>query len=280
MSDMPIQPTFEEAERILRAGLAEALRSVAAQYAIPLSWIYSHEGRPLIPANGSAFLLDCGQGPFLVTAAHVYNGYLQAKTSHSDTKSVVGETPIPLDRRLKALDRAHDVATFEITAEEIQSLRRFGKIPLTGSQKEWPPNPPVVDRGIFFVGFPGEQRQLAPYRGNSVVEVEFGAYTALASASSVSSTGISILFQHDRTFDVGLRYLSPTKESLGGCSGAPMLTFVEEKGVFSWRLGGIITEAGDGLAKGARADCLNRDGTINPHPDAAAYRRDRSAQGR
>jgi hypothetical protein len=67
----------------------------------------------------------------------------------------------------------------------------------------------------------------------------------------------------------------PTRDNMGGCNEAPILTFVQERGVFSWRLGGVVNEAADGLVKAARADCINPDGTLNAHPDPQAYRRDR-----
>lgn len=259
----------------MRGGLATAMREVAASYSAPLAWIYAENRLPVIPSNGSAFLLDCGYGPFLVTAAHVYAGFKTALAAHSDAKAIVGETIIPLDERLIATDRAHDVATFRVTAEEVASLHRYGKVPLTGSQVSWPPEPPLVDHGVFFVGFPGDQRRLLSYtRGK--VHVEFGAYTALAAASSVSATGISLLFEHEQTFDSGLRLLMPTRDNMGGCSGAPILTFVEERGLFTWRLGGVVNEAVDGVIKAARADCLNSDGSINAHPDQRAYRTDRN----
>lgn len=48
--------------------------------------------------------------------------------------------------------------------------------------------------------------------------------------------------------------------------------FVEQRGVFSWRLGGIIYESSSLILKASRADCLNTDATINPYPDPMVYR--------
>jgi hypothetical protein len=42
---------------------------------------------------------------------------------------------------------------------------------------------------------------------------------------------------------------------------------LEQNGVFSWRLGGVIYESSSMMVKASRADCLNPDGTINAHPD-------------
>lgn len=89
----------------------------------------------------------------------------------------------------------------------------------------------------------------------------------------MSETDITLVLEHDEEFDVGRRPTVPDDWALGGCSGAPLLTFVEERGVFSWRLGGIIYKSNGLLLKASRADCLKPDGTINPFPDPMAYRR-------
>jgi hypothetical protein len=65
----------------------------------------------------------------------------------------------------------------------------------------------------------------------------------------------------------------PSDWALGGCSGAPLLTFVEQRGIFSWRLGGIIYKSSSLILKASRADCLNPDGKLNRYPDPMAYRK-------
>ena len=57
------------------------------------------------------------------------------------------------------------------------------------------PDPPQLERGVFFVGFPGDGREIRPYRGGGKVEIDWDAYTALAIANSVSETGITLVFQ-------------------------------------------------------------------------------------
>lgn len=256
-------------------GLAAAMRDIAARYVMPICWLCALEGKPVILGSGSAFLLDCGEGPFLVTANHVYEGFLAALEQHSDTVCMVGDMRFDPVSRIIARDPAYDVATFSVHRTEIEKLATYanGKLVLTGSQASWPPSPPQVGRGVFFVGFPGDGRQMRPYRGNSVVEVDWLGYTALAVATGVSATDINLVFDHERDFDVGHRPAIPADWALGGCSGAPLLTFVEHRGVFSWRLGGVIYEAGGLIRKASRADCLNPDGTINRYPDPMAYQR-------
>ena len=268
------QPSRDEAIRLMRGGLAKAMRDVAASYVMPICWITARDRKPLILDNGSAFLLDCGAGPFLVTANHVYQGFRTAKEKHPDAVCLVGDLRCDLRDRLIASDPAYDVATFRIGQDEIGRLANYanGKVVLTGSQTSWPPAPPAIERGVFFVGFPGDGRKMRPYRGNSLVEIDWVGYTALAVASGVSATDVTLVFDHEHDFDVGLRPTIPSDWALGGCSGAPLLTFVEERGIFSWRLGGIIYESSSLILKASRADCLNADGTINRYPDPMAYR--------
>lgn len=271
----PSQPTRDQAIAMMRGGLAAALRDIAASYVIPLCWIIARNGKPVILDNGSAFLLDCGAGPFLVTANHVYQGFLEAKQHNPDAVCVVGDVRFDLAGRMIASDRPYDVATFRATPEEIEQLKKYanGKRVLTGSQTEWPPEPPQRERGVFFIGFPGDGREMRPYRGSGLVEIDWAAYTALAIANGVSVTDITLVFEHDTNFDAGLRPAVPGDWALGGCSGAPLLTFVEKNGVFSWRLGGVVYESSSRILKASRADCLNADGTINRYPDPMAYRR-------
>jgi hypothetical protein len=136
MVTLPRQPSREEAIRLMRSGLAEAMRDVAASYVIPICWITARNGKPLILDNGSAFLLNCGAGPFLVTANHVYQGFCAAKEERSDAVCVVGELRFDPVDRLIAFDAAYDVATFRVTQHEIETLTRYagGKVTLTGSQ--------------------------------------------------------------------------------------------------------------------------------------------------
>ena len=267
------QPTRDEAMALLRGGLADEMRRIAASYVMPIFWITARDRRPWVLDNGSCFLLDCGQGPFLVTANHVFQGFRAAKQQHEDAICIVGDVPFDPVKRLIAFDSAYDVATFRVLKEEIAQLEsNAGKIVLRGSQSTWPPEPPAIDRGVFFVGFPGDGRAMKPYRGNSVVEIDWTGYTSLAVASGVSTTDITLLFDHEQDFDVGLRPTIPEDWALGGCSGAPLLTFVDQRGVFSWRLGGIISESSDRILKAARANCLNPDGTVNPFPNPMAYK--------
>lgn len=278
-TSMDWQPSREEAIALLKGGLGKALVNVAANYVMPIYWVAAQDGQPLIPGNGSAFLLDAGQGPFLVTAGHVFEGYRRCREIHPDVACIVGELRFDIEQRKIAHDQAYDVATFKVTSEEVAQWRDYGTYALTGSQAPWPPPPPEVGRGMFLVGFPGDGRRLRHYRGNSIVEVDWVGYSVLSIAESVSASGITLVLDHQHSIDIGARQETPADWALGGCSGAPILTFVEQSGVFTWRLGGIVRvggpmcEDGPKLLKASRADCLNPDATINPFPDPMVYAR-------
>jgi hypothetical protein len=92
--------------------------------------------------------------------------------------------------------------------------------------------------------------------GSAIRRSPWRAGSAQQTSPSCSTTSM--------TFDVGLRPTIPSAWALGGCSGAPLLTFVEERGIFSWRLGGIIYESNSLILKASRADCLNADGNYQP----------------
>lgn len=200
------QLSREDAVRLMRGGLADAMRDIAARYVIPICWITARDGEPLILDNGSAFLLDCGTGPFMITANHVYQGFCAAKAKYPNTVCILGDIRFDPTVRCIASDPAYDVATFRVTPDERGKLAKYanGKLVLTGNQASWPPQPPQLDRGVFFVGFPGDGRTMRPYRGNSVVEVDWTGYTALAVASGVSHTDVTLVFDHERDFAWGI----------------------------------------------------------------------------
>jgi hypothetical protein len=270
----PSSPSRDDALKMFRAGLDKGMQAAAANYAIPLCWIRAENRKPLIVGSGTAFVLDCGAGPYLVTAAHVYQGFVDAQSAHADCVCFAGDIKFDLaDRnRLIASDPAHDVATIRLDADEVEALQRYGKYVLTGSQTQWPPAPPKEGRGVFFVGFPGDGRSMRPQLAPNVVEIDWIGYTALAIATSVSDAGVLVVLNHDPTFDISLRPEIPPDWALGGCSGAPLLAFTERRGIFSWQLAGVITEASKVIVRAARANCLNADGSLNTHPDPMAYR--------
>jgi hypothetical protein len=99
------QPSRDEAIRLMRSGLAKAMRDVAASYVMPICWITARDHKPFILDSGSAFLLDCGAGPFLVTANHVYQGFRTARETHPDAVCIAGDLRFDLTGRYRCLNQ-------------------------------------------------------------------------------------------------------------------------------------------------------------------------------
>jgi hypothetical protein len=106
---------------------------------------------------------------------------------------------------------------------------------LIGHQKTWPPAPPQVDRGVYYCGFPGVSTLWL-----STTEISFGAAPGGGVASCISDNDISTLMEREHLIDVMGTGLPPENFDFGGISGGPMLTAVEDKGIRSWRLAGVI----------------------------------------
>jgi hypothetical protein len=123
------------------------------------------------------------------------------------------------------------------------------------------------DRGVVFAGFPGIER-----KSSRRLNVDFGAMFGSGVASSISDRNVSCLFERERWIDVLGLGLPPPEYPLGGLSGGPMLTVVEDK-LRAYRLAGIIVqgpnkqaeESIDGfeVLRARRADFIKADGAID-----------------
>jgi hypothetical protein len=90
-------------------------------------------GAPTIVGNGSCFFLDFSGKLFLVTAAHVYDGYLDGKQK-SGTKNIVCQIDnIPFDPEAKL----HSYNRDQLSAFPTMNLIKVGKQAISGS-----PSPP------------------------------------------------------------------------------------------------------------------------------------------
>ena len=251
----------EEANNLLAGPFGKQLFKTAMDYVSPLFWGVPEKNEKSIFHNGSAFALNCGSGPFIVTAAHVYEGYLQDKVEHDDMVCQLGNLSFNLEDRLIDChdSKILDIATFEISEDELKALN---KNVLTGSNNNWPPRRAIVDEGVFFAGFPGIERI-----ETDIQECNFGLYASLTPVSSVSERHVGCAFEREEMIDV-LGYGIPKEGyDIGGISGCPMLVLEEsDSGVFSWFLGGVIYNASTELGEiifAHHADYIMPDGKLN-----------------
>lgn len=256
--------TPEETKTLLAGNFGRELHKTACAYAHPLFWaLRGDECLWKIEANGTAFALDCGKRPFLVTAAHVYEGYLADLERYGERVfGSLGSIPFRMEKRLIAClgSKTLDVATFEVTAEEIAES---GKNVLVGGQTSWPPDPVREGEGVLFAGFPGSER----IEQQADMECNFGLYSAITPVSSVSERHFGCAFDRSEWLDTMGHGIPEEGYDLGGISGCPVLALKESpEGVISWSLAGVGYNATSALGEiflAHHARAINPDGTLN-----------------
>lgn len=248
---------IQEGIDLLKKGFGKELIKIATRYVAPFFWREITMDGCYKFNNGSIFFLNCGNNTFAVTANHVYQGYLDAQAAGSKVICQVGNAEFIPENRLIDSDESLDIATFDISEKEIKQI---GKLALIGSQSSWPPLPPELDKGVFFVGFPGKERVFT-----EPTSLSFGLYSALCIAKNVNELNISCQIEHEQNIEIeGIGVLPPKNYDAGGLSGAPLLTLVEHNKIFSWRLGGVIYEASPEfeIIFARRADYIQPDGKL------------------
>lgn len=191
---------------------------------------------PLEYRQGSIFFLDCGRGPFAVTAGHVFEQFTADRAARRVRGVQIGKVGFNPEERLIdwGRDRKIDIATFRVTPEEIAEI---GKKIVQGIDGAWP-QPPNLGETIFFGGFPGGERiEVAP------MEFSLGLHSAMTPLTDFTEYQLGCRFDQQYWVDVRGLGLPKVGYDLGGVSGGPMLHPVYRDGVWSWRLLGVISEA-------------------------------------
>jgi hypothetical protein len=211
-------------------------------------------------SNGSCFFLDFSGRLFLVTAAHVHDGYLEAKEKSGKNNIVCHIENILFDpeARLHAIDRNLDIAIFDFSYDD---LIKMGKQAV--ETVHWPPPAPSADSAVFFGGFPGNSRF---WLGASAVS--FGLYMGHTPITTITDRQITCRFDREAFIPVAGLKTPPPGTDLGGMSGGPLLVPLgTEEGVWHYCLGGVITQAQMSkdfeIVVAVRAHFINSDGTIS-----------------
>lgn len=233
----------DDAIELLQGEYGKFLLENMMNYVSAISWGSFNNGHFSIQSNGTVFFLNLGSGPLLVTAAHVYEAYLAAKTTLPNFNCLIGDLEFDLESRLICSlgSKALDIATFSINEDEIKRLNKHQ----TYGAAAWPIERVNAGDGVIIAGFPGlERNQLGPQ------EYEFGLYVALTPVSSVSERNFGCHFQRENWIDtLGLGF--PDEDySMGGMSGGPAFLYKEPAGgIATWDLAGVIYQAGNADAE-------------------------------
>ena len=207
--------------------------------------------------NGTAFLLDCGEGAFLVTASHVVNHCIEDLEANPGLVSKFGDVLFDPRGQIIAIDHDLDIATFSISDRLVEKSERTV---VRGSQQAWPPATPQENQLVFFSGYPGQEH----FPEEEYIEA-FGIYSSLLKVTNVNHRNLSLQIDHSEMEDFIGMGLPPPGYVMGGVSGAPIFLVVESAGIWSWQPVAVIYEASPNLdlVLATRIDSINPDGTLN-----------------
>ena len=207
--------------------------------------------------NGTIFFLDCGEGPFGVTADHVLRRFLERKRTEPELLCRIADLPFAPADRLIDRDAYRDIATFRIEPWELTRLGTAVHRP----RYRWPPERPECGQGVLFAGYPGCERRVVGPR-----TVEFGLCLAAPVATAVNDRAIICRFEREHWIEAPGSAPPPANRFLGGLSGAPLWTVAERGGSVAWRLGGVISAFSQNwdLLFAKHPACIRADGRLTP----------------
>jgi hypothetical protein len=251
----PLKPlSKEEAIALTRGAYATTVEIAVSASIAPFLWRERDENGDLKMRNGTAFFFVSANRTFMVTADHVFAGYLEARERFSHfSRCQLGNLRFDPQDRLVARSATLDIATFAIGSDEVR-MTGDGKFAMS-----FDPMIPQTGKGVIFCGFPGLERRRLSER-----EIESGIFTALTVADNVTDREISGHFERERQVDKPGRPTAPEGYDIGGVSGAPLVTMVDSANLCYWRLGGVMTGFSKSLEifYATRADFINADGTL------------------
>jgi hypothetical protein len=108
----------------LSNGLGADLLHSGLSFAVPLWWLLNSQGANLQLRNGSASLVDFGQGIFAVTAAHVFAEYLEANNSAEAIGCRLGNALFEPEAQLIDCRHDLDIVTFRVNPVEADQINK------------------------------------------------------------------------------------------------------------------------------------------------------------
>lgn len=265
--------TPDERKAALDSEFGRSFHVTALQHVTWMFWARDTEEPTQILNHASAFMLDRGRGPMLVTAAHVYRQYVADWERFGPLRCQIANAVVP-DLRMYVIacgnlgiktgerELEPDIATFRLPAG---ADRHIGKEPITAPPDAWP-LPPNPDEQAMFAGFPGQERIV-----RRPGEICFGFYAGMSLVTTVTDHQITLRFEREFMLDQHGKGLPPKGYGLGGISGGPLLVPLYREGAWIWRLGGVISQATEErhpeevifeMVVAHRAEYIQPDGTL------------------
>jgi hypothetical protein len=231
----------------LRVELEYIIEPHVRQFCGPVFFTKSLESaKGNIIANGSFGLVDTGERKLLVTCHHVWKEFQNARLTNAtlqmgiclDVSNPVVFDPVsPIDENQEL-----DLATFDISSLTAACQgRKFYSL------AENPPRNVADEDRLFFIGFPGKNRE---------VRESDGALGFVRAPFAVLVCSVS-----KWKFLADISGLAIPPHDFGGISGCPCFLIRENR---TPQLVGFATSVWSDCLSITHAKCLNRDGTIRP----------------
>jgi hypothetical protein len=254
--------SVEKAKELLAGDLPDVYRDILKHCCIPIYWFRRDTENHEILHNGTLTLVKTPKRLLGITAAHVLRAYKGDIDRERVRLQLVDRVVDDLLERVIDVSDRLDLATVALDEKLLNSLGR----PVT-PLGVWPPRPPQEGRGIMLAGYPAIER-LQPRS----FEVNFGLFTVLGIARTVSNTQITWLVEREHSLEITKRGTLPSNYNLGGISGGPLISWFESQSyVTHYCLSGIVTEHPDYEKSdfaverlvATRADLIGDSGTIH-----------------
>ncbi|MBI1748194.1 MAG: trypsin-like peptidase domain-containing protein [Acidobacteria bacterium] len=185
--------------------------------------------------NGTITLVNLGKGPIAMTCAHVISAYRKMIEELDNVIFQVGDVALDPIAQLIAEDTKLDLASIELTEEQVKSVTADGEIgSCVFEPVSWPP--PTLKPGDFVAlgGFPGGLRELPAHD-----EIVQGSWSCGgASVTTIDENRFSCQFEREYWVSpFGAEHHLELRD-LGGMSGGP--AFIHRD--LYWDFVGIIYE--------------------------------------
>jgi hypothetical protein len=213
------------------------------------------DGCGVISEGASAFLVRTPAGILGVTAAHVVDGFVTARSYSKDITATLGGFSFDLEERLINRGERVDIATFRVSEADLPTI---GFQPL---EQAWPPATPASKGIVLLAGWPGHERIVG------AAQVTGGIYVGWGSAD-ITDLQITVRVDHDQgtISPIPGVPMPPAGFEFGGISGGPVMVIdADDSGhKIGWRVGGVISEGKPDYdyIVAARADVIQDDGHI------------------
>jgi hypothetical protein len=228
-----------EKKTVLESGLGPEILHDGLRFAIPIWWVYQDTAGVFGLRNGSAFLVELGQGILAVTAAHVFREYCHNRRTAQAIGCQLGNALFDPKANLIDCNDDLDIATFRIRKEMVGQI---DKPVIPAEPSSWAPLNPAEKEFAFFAGFPAQSRGMTP-TGRMFATVP---YFAMPPIASITDRQITCRFERDKMIDFSGSGLPPQGYDIGGVSGGPMLMpTLTDQGII-WRFAGVVIQAAAG----------------------------------